>query len=304
MSTIVLTTARSILQICLLILSGVFASRIGLLRKEGEKYLNNILMHLALPAMILRSFQMDILFEKKEMLLAAFILSVATSGTSILLSFVLVPGGPDCRSRRAAVGFMNNGFIGIPLLTAVYGDIGAFYASVMNSVGCLFVFGILPLVLNGSFSFREFVKKSLNDKVIISIAAVILLLCNIRLPSILMAPVGNLADMTTPLALIVVGALLAGSDIRSIFSRRVAWFSCLRLIVIPLISGLGFRLFSADPVALSSFYILAATPTASLVPIFTEEAGLPIREVSGIFLLSTVASAFTIPLVVLLLTTF
>ena len=65
MNTIVLTTARSILQVCLLILSGVLAYRIGLIRKEGEKYLNNILMHLALPAMILRSFQMDILFEKK-----------------------------------------------------------------------------------------------------------------------------------------------------------------------------------------------------------------------------------------------
>ena len=110
--------------------------------------------------------------------------------------------------------------------------------------------------------------------------------------------------MTTPLALIVVGMILAESDMRNIFSRKVAWLSCLRLIVIPLITGLCFRLFSADPVALSSFYILAATPTASLVPIFTEEAGLPIREVSGVFLLSTVASAFTIPLVVLLLTSF
>ena len=304
MSTIVLTTARSILQVCLLILSGVFAYRIGLIRKEGEKYLNNILMHLALPAMILRSFQMDILFEKKELLLSAFILSVVSSGTSILLSFVLVPGGPDCRTRRAAVGFMNNGFIGIPLLTAVYGDMGAFYASVMNSVGCFFVFGILPLLLSGSFSFREFVKKTLNDKVIISIAAVILLLCNIRLPSILMAPVGNLADMTTPLALIVVGMILAESDMRNIFSRKVAWLSCLRLLIIPLITGLCFRLFSSDPVMLSSFYILTATPTASLVAIFTEEAGLPVKEVSGVFLLSTVASAFTIPLVVLLLTTF
>ncbi|MBQ8933254.1 MAG: AEC family transporter [Lachnospiraceae bacterium] len=301
MSTIVLTTARSILQLSLLILIGIFAFRIKLIRKEGILSVNNILLHLALPATLLHSFQMEILFENKELLLSAFILSIMFMALNFVLAYIIVPRGPGCQAARASVAFTNNGFIGIPLLTAIYGDIGTFYASVSNVVGCIYVFGMLPLVLSGSFSLRDLVTKSLNDKMIVCLIAMLLLFADIRLPEFFMAPVGNLASMTTPLALISVGTILAESHFRDMFSRRVIWFSCLRNLLLPVIAGLCFRFVSSDPVMLTSYYVLAATPTASLAVVYTEQAGLPTEEISGVFLLTTIASAFTIPLVVLIM---
>ena len=171
----VLITLRSILDLCLLMLTGFAAFRFKIIKKEGLNTMNGVLLNIALPATMLKSFQMDLLFEKKELLVSALGLSLLCQLLSIALPFILIRKGPDRNVERSAVAFSNNAFIAIPLLTSIYGDIGTFYASALNVISILFVFSVQPLMISGKFSAKDVARKTLNNKVIITLAAVALL---------------------------------------------------------------------------------------------------------------------------------
>ena len=297
----VLITLRSILDLCLLMLTGFAAFRFKIIKKEGLNTMNGVLLNIALPATMLKSFQMDLLFEKKELLVSALGLSLLCQLLSIALPFILIRKGPDRNVERSAVAFSNNAFIAIPLLTSIYGDIGTFYASALNVISILFVFSVQPLMISGKFSAKDVARKTLNNKVIITLAAVALLIADIHLPRFIMTPVGYLGSLTTPLALLSIGAGIAQSEPSHMFNGRVVWISFLRLIVVPLIICFIFRLFSQDPTVLLCFYILASTPTGSLTPIYCEQEGIAADKASGIFLLTTIACVVTIPFIVFLM---
>lgn len=294
----VLTTAESILQLIALILAGALAYRLKLIKRESLDSLNAILMHMGLPAVLLRSFQSDLLFNGKEMLIPTLGISVLLQLMSLLLAFVFVRKNPNANIERASIAFTNNAFIGIPLLSSIFGDIGAFYASTFNAISSLVFFSVLPAMISGSFSAKDCIRKTINDKVIICIISIILLFADIRIPECIMTPVGWLADMTTPLATIIIGCIVAYSDFSHMFSLRVIWITFLRMFIVPALICVALALMLDGREALLSFAVLASTPTGSLVTIYTEEAGGNTSLSSGIFLLTTILSAVSIPMIV------
>ena len=298
----VLVTIESIIQLSLLIIAGIAAYKLKLVKDEGIESINNILMHLALPALLLYAFQSDILFGNKAILLPALGISALVQLMSILLSYVFIRKNPNANIERASIAFTNNSFIGIPLLTSMLGETGSFYASIFNAISSLVFFSVLPAMIVGSFSPKECIRKTLNDKVYTCIVGTILLAADIRIPDIIMTPVGWLADLTSPLAMFLIGSIIARSDLGHMFNLRVIWITVLRLIATPVITCIPLiLLIGHDVPALISFCALAAMPTGAMVTIYTEEANGNTALSSGVFLMTTVASAVTIPLIVFLL---
>ena len=130
----VLVTIESIIQLSLLIIAGIAAYKLKLVKDEGIESINNILMHLALPALLLYAFQSDILFGNKAILLPALGISALVQLMSILLSYVFIRKNPNANIERASIAFTNNSFIGIPLLTSMLGETGSFYASIITAL--------------------------------------------------------------------------------------------------------------------------------------------------------------------------
>ncbi len=297
----VLITVKSIFQLGMLIIAGMAASKLKLVTNESTDSINAILMHLALPALLLRSFQSDILFNNKALLLPTLGISALVQFMSIALGFVFVRRSPNANIERASIGFTNNSFVGIPLLTSMFAETGSFYGCTFNAISSLVFFSVLPAMITGSFSLKDCIRKTLNDKVFVCIFATILLAADIRIPEFIMTPVGWLADITTPLAMVLIGCIIANSDFSHLFNMRAAWITVLRLIVTPLITGcILIFLIGHDTAMLLSFCTLAATPTGALVTIYTEQSRGNTALSSGIFLMTTVASAVTIPIIILL----
>ncbi len=297
-----LITAKSIFQLFLLIVSGMLAYKTGIVKKDGLKAINGVLLHLALPATLLKSFQMEILFENRMLLGTALGLTVIYQVLPILLSFVLIRKNPDAGVERASVAFTNNAFIAIPLLTAIFGEIGTFYSSASNVISSILVWTVIPMMLTGEFSVKTFIKKVCNDKIAVCVFAFILLMLNVRLPELILTPVDYLSAMTSPLAMISIGIVIASSDIRKIFTKRIIWISFLRLVVTTLIICAVLRLIVKDETTFLCFCVLSAAPSGSLITILAEEAGMNTDKASGIFMMTTIACSVTIPLLVLLLT--
>ncbi|MDO4962001.1 MAG: AEC family transporter [Eubacteriales bacterium] len=297
-----LITSKSIIQLFLLILAGILLYKLRIVKDEGLPTINGILLHAALPALLFRSFQMDILFENRSLLTEALGLSLFYQLFTLLLCFIFIRKGDDKGIERCSAAFTNNAFVAVPLLSSIFGDVGAFYASATNVISSFLIWSLIPMMLTGRTSAKEFIKQVFNDKVIVCIFALILLLLNIRVPDMIMTPIGYLANLTTPLAMISIGMVIAASDIKGLINGRVMWISFLRLIVTTFIVCFALKLFVKDNVQFVSFCVLTATPTGTLTTILAENAGINSEKASGIFLVTTIFCAVTIPLTVLIMT--
>lgn len=300
-----LITITRIIQLSLLIAAGILAFRIKLIKRESIPSLNALLLNLALPALLLKSFQSDVLFNGKSMLLPSLRAAILLQALTLILPFLLVRKHPDCNVERASLIFTNNAFIAIPLLSSIFGDLGTFYACTYNAIASFVFFSVLPAMLTGGLSIRQFLFKSLvNDKVIVCVFSIVLLILDIHLPDFLMTPVEWLGDMSTPLSMVLIGCIIAYCDFKLMFNKRVVIVSLLRLIVIPLIVGAILIFIIPSREMLFSLCILSATPAAGLVAIYTEQAGGNTALASGIFSMTAIACAVTIPLIVAIIDLF
>ena len=123
-----------------------------------------------------------------------------------------------------------------------------------------------------------------------------------RLPASIADPIGLLADMTTPVCMLILGMRFATFPIREIFSERVIYPTALvKLILFPLASYAVVRFLPFSAEMKAALVIMAACPTANVVLSLSELYGVGQKTSSLIVLSSTVFCIFTIPLVLLVL---
>ena len=124
----------------------------------------------------------------------------------------------------------------------------------------------------------------------------------VKLPHIIDGAFGLIGGITIPLAMLVIGGILAGQK----FHKRVAVkliipLVLIRLLIIPALAlGIG-KLFSFPSLILGIFVLQAGMPSASTTPLFVQRyGGDPDLAGSGVFfthLLSIVTVPFWISLI-------
>ena len=121
----------------------------------------------------------------------------------------------------------------------------------------------------------------------------------LRLPEIPLTALEHVAEMTTPLAMLVAGASIAGSNIlKSLKNPRIYLVTVLKLIVFPLIGLLLIAFLPASETAKLVTLIEIACPTATIGMMFAITYGKNAEYCSQIFAVTTLLSMFTLPLIV------
>jgi len=139
-------------QVCILfliILAGFVAAKTGVINMEGKKVLSNLLVYLIMPCMILNSYFMELKKEMLSNLLLSFGLSTFLLLLAVAVSILVTARRKDENKKiiRFACTFSNAGYMGIPLIQALYGTEGTFYASafltmfniILWTIGCIMV---------------------------------------------------------------------------------------------------------------------------------------------------------------------
>ncbi|MDD5832268.1 MAG: AEC family transporter [Clostridiales bacterium] len=297
------TTFRSITELFILVLIGYIMFKKGLIGKDGIRSMNSILIHLSVSALMLRSFQSDMLWNNASALVYGIGYSFLFQLTLIGLSFILIrKNAEDASVDRSCIAFNNVGFIAMPVIGAVFGDMGVFYAScsvfVFNIV--FWIIGMGPIMMTGERS-AEMVKKNLfSDRTLVTVIAALLLIFKIRLPEIIMSPVNYLSSLNAPIAMINTGCIIASCDIRAVVSKRVIQVSFLRLVVSSLLCCLLLRFVIRDDLTFRSFALMASCSTGSFIPILAEQYDKNAARASGCFLVTTLGCIITMPLMMLL----
>ena len=295
---------NQVLVLFFLMLIGFVGRRVAVITHDMVSQFTVFVLNFSLPALILVSLQKDF----NPDLLGQAGITLALSFSVYALSFALAAIYPRLLGlspqergvHRYAVIFSNVGFMGYPVVAAVLGEGALFNLAIYNipfnvlafSIGAWLIAkeGHRPL----SLSWKTFI----NPSVVATVIGFACFLATIRFPAPLFQTLKMTGDITSPLSMILVGAILADMDGRRIFgSWRYYVTVVLRLALIPLAVGiflyvLGLRgLLFTLPVLVTAMPI--AANTTSLASVYQGDT----EGASAWVFMSTLLCVITIPFV-------
>ncbi|MBK5201796.1 MAG: AEC family transporter, partial [Spirochaetaceae bacterium] len=237
---IVNNTAVLIFGMFVIMIIGLFAAKKGLFTTEGNKTLNSLLLEIVSPILIFTSYQTEFSPSKLNDLLGVIILSFILLILAIIISKIFIRAKGDEKVylvERMSIMYSNCGYIGMPLMFALFGTDGVFLcAGVITALNIvLWSYGVM--MLKGSLDRIDILNIFKSPNMIAIIIGLICYTTNIRLPKLLLSPLTMIASILTPLTMLVIGSTLSRCKIKELFfTPRVYYIVLLHNIILPLFS--------------------------------------------------------------------
>lgn len=282
-----------------LMLLGLLLSRRGMITEQGSRDLSNVLLYAVIPCVILRSYMSEFSTDKLRAMGLSALIAVIAFAASIAVAYLTC--GTRHRIENFAVAFGNAGFIGIPLVTAVFGPEAAFYVVSFSTFANLLQWTYGIVIISGKKETMNLRMVFVNPVFISMVIGIALFVLQPTLPTVVTGTIGYIADGNTVLAMIILGYYLSKVQLRGLFADvRLYLFSALRLLVVPAVTILVFLPFpfARGEITLITL-IAAATPIASSTAIFAQKFDQDYRRAVSYVCLSTILSVATLPLVML-----
>ena len=293
---------RQILTMVILMLVGLLCAKIGLVDRDTVKKLSNLVLYLVFPLIILLSYQRPFEIELLWGLLLSLLLSVVVFVIAFAVTYLVYKnrGGKDFAIERFACIYPNSGFLGIPLIYGIFGTEGVFYLTGYLTIFFMLIFTHGMMSMGGERDFGA-VKRVLISPPILSIVLGFgLFVLGIRLPGVILAPAQLLADLNTPLAMLVAGASIYGvGAVKTIRDRRIYAICAVRLLLIPGLTMLVLAPFQLPGVLLGTIIVVAACPAAAILVLAAHRYERDHVYASQVFAATTILSMGTIPLLLL-----
>lgn len=294
--SLIVLTQTAIMFIYILV--GFVLYKGKLLNENGAKAIGNILVYLVIPTVVIKAFFIERTKETTMSLLYSFGLGALSLLIAILISFIVF------RNKRRVCNFSssfsNAAFMGIPLVTALFGDIAVIYITGMIALLNILQYTYGQFIISGD---RKSIKilNMLKSPVVISLLIGLLLYCiNIDLPSLVKTPITGFAALNAPLAMLLIGIYLARVRLKSLFIVKIVYLvSFLRLLLIPVITVSIFKFFNIDVKILGAITIAAAAPVGSNVVVFAQKNEVEPELAVLAVCQSTLFSIVTLPVIVL-----
>lgn len=297
---------NSIIVLFILMAVGYASYKAKIINRSAAGGLSSFLVNISLPCLIIISMQIplneEIFANTMEMFLIAGIYYALSFVFALIVPKFFVKSDLERGVYRFMLVFSNLGFMGIPVTIAMFGEEAAFYTSLFMLPFGLLVFSAGILMLRPDMG-KYFDKKLiLNPGIIASLAGLLFFFTGYSIPEPFFNVIDTLGSMTTPLAMVVVGALLAAMPIKEMFSdTKIYIMSAFRLLVIPFALFLLLRPFVDDPLMLGIPVILAAMPVAANAVLLAEEYNVDSNAASKGVFISTLMCLATIPIIGILL---
>ena len=290
---------------------GFISYKMKWLEDNSHKKLSEIVVNVFNPALIINgaltataygSTDMGLIAQNLRFVLIYFGVNIIFS---IPISRIL---GKDSGQRdifSLMTIFSNVGFMGIPVISSIYGQ-GAviyitFYILVYNLL--LYTLGIyiaqrgLPPEQRSSGISGIF-----NIGTVCSVLALVFFFTGFKPGDAVLTFFDYVGNATIPLSMMVIGASVARMPFRELFSGlRMYVFAAISLLIMPISAGFLFRALKGDDVIFGVFIIMFARPVGSVVTMVIKNYGGDESLCSRATILTTLLSIFTIPIIVSLI---
>ncbi len=290
-----------------LMMIGYMLKRKGIIDTDTCKKLSWIVVHIANPALILSGSIERSEPVQLQVLCLCMGIAVVMFGGLIVAGYIVagILHVPE-KSRgvfRIMMVFSNIGFMGFPVIRAVYGSDALIYASLFlipyNIL--LYTYGIRDM--KGKDRNEEGVlwRKILNAGVVSSLLSLMIAVFQIQVPQFAAGTVSSLSNLAAPLSMIVIGASMTEIRVCGLFTDwKLLVFSAIKLLAVPVAGMLLLSLFVSDRMLLGVCLVMLSTPVGSMTAMLAQQYGgdyeLDARGVA----LTTLLSVGTMPLVSLM----
>lgn len=278
-----------------------------ILTEEVSKKVSAIVVNVANPCMILSSALTDQQMRGKELLQTLAI--VALMYVFLLVVAQLLPKilriRKESRGAYAAMTvFANIGFMGFPVLAAMYGNGALLYGAVFQIPFniLIYTYGVAVLTRKPDACGKagldriEILKKIFNIGVIACIAAMLIYFLRIPIPSFLQAFITNLGNLTAPLSMMIIGASLAQMPLKALFlDKKLLLFSMVKLLILPAVWMLMVNRVAEQEILRGVCLVMMATPAGSMTAMLAQQYGGDYETASRGVALTTVLSVITMP---------
>ena len=289
-----LTVAGQVVTLFLMMAVGFALVQFGMLTEVGLSQMSTLLLYVVAPCILLRSFQQDGLPSLAVLGVGAVALGsyyLIFMPLSTLLFRRSTPKEGSILRFGAVYG--NASFMGLPLLAVVLGPDALIFGVISFVVFSIAQWTHGVCAMGGTFSPRKII---LNPAVIGLLLGLPLLLFQWRLPVVLSSAVSFIADLNTPLAMVVIGGQMAGANLVATFTQpKLYLVAALKLVAIPALVMLLLLPFSLSPLLYCTCVVLAATPTAGITGIFAQKFGQDTALAAQLITLSTLLCVVTLP---------
>ena len=272
--------------------------------------LGYVLLRVTLPAMLMNAIVQPYNEELIKRGALVFALMIAGFGVCCLVGYLFMKMfniEPKIQGIwLLGSTFPNIGYMGFPVISAMFGAGGLFLASIANVAFNLIMysFGIL-MVSKGQGKAKFNWKVIFLNNVMISIfLALILYFTRIELSGIVRGTLSSLGDMTGPLSMLVIGLKLSEFPLKEIFNNRTQYqMSFVRLIAAPIVMVLLLKLLPLEGYkqTIQILAILNAMPVAGNTTIMANEYGGDEEFAAKSTTLSSILCLVTMPLIFLLI---
>ncbi len=237
----------------------------------------------------------------KENLMFVVIYYVVCIALSYPLSALLGKDSGQKNMFQLMTIFSNVGFMGIPVVSSIYGEGSIIYVTFYMLAYNLILYTIGMLIAQRNLPKEE--RKNglsglLNIGTICSVLAVIIYFSGFQFNDSIVAFFDYVGNATIPLSMMVIGVSVAKMPLKEVFKGvRVYGFSLITLLIIPIFASFVFRGLENNNVIFGVFILMFAMPVGSIVTMLIKEYGGDESLCSKTTIITTLLSIITIPLV-------
>ncbi len=283
----------------ILILVGAGCFKFHLLSKETVSEISKLVLTVVNPIVILLAYQRELKAELVANLGWTFLLSALSYALAMAISYLAIRNrtGRETAIERFSCIYSNCGFMGIPLVSAMFDYEGVFYLTAFITMFNLLAWTHGVMQISGQRSLRSIVKVLRSPAIIAIVLGMVLFFAQISIPALLAETLGMIGELNTPLAMFVAGATIAQTNLLGVLKKpRVFYVSFLKLLAIPLALILLFLLFPLEKTMEMTVLAATAAPSAAMCTMQCLNYKKNAAYASELFGVTTLLSIATMPL--------
>ena len=229
-----------------LIAIGFFTRRRGMVSREGQKNITDLVIHIVLPCNIVTSFVQELPDSALRDCATVFLISVGMEVMCMAYAKFAYRNVEEKKRKCLTYGILvsNAGFLGNPVAEGVYGPMGLMLASVYLIPVRVMMWSRGIALFSGESDRKATLKKVLTHPCVLAcLTGVLIMLAKILggvslVPDLLFSLLQTIGRCNTALSMMVIGMILSDIDPSQLIDPLVLRYTAERLLIVPGILGL------------------------------------------------------------------
>ena len=292
------------------ILIGIFVVKMNFLNREKLDVLSGCITKILLPLLIFtntisKTTRAQFL-SSTIIIVLAFLLYLVLYFVATILAKLLKLDVNHKNVYRACTMFGNCGFMGIPLITALYPEQGGLYLAMYTVIDQLALWTIgmdltAPVDHSQALPVSKRLRKMINPATVAIVIGVFVVLSGIHIPDVVTTALTKTGAAASPLAMIYLGGVFCYIKISDYLKLKEVYATVLvKMMLLPIIVyHVLCHIPMIDHSIAVTLGILCALPTMSSVAMVAENQKSDGDYAAGIIFVTTLISVVTLPVVCL-----